>query len=310
MKQYFNFFIIFFVLAAGCTKEESDKVGGRPGESAGIYILQATSQQVSFNSWVIEDMDHVTQLNVASGVATKQDVQVSFEINNALVDEYNAAYNKEYIILPSSAYELSGNTVTIPNGQQVSSDVSLTFNTQDLNYRNTYILPVVITGGTGVSESSSKIYYIIKPTLKDFDRTDWAIHDFDSEETTGEGPNNGRAVFVLDNVLTTFWHTQWDGANPPPPHHISIDMKEAQTMHGVWVVNRQGASGGAATKVTVATSSNGSTWTDAGSYTLTVTNDKQYIYFDEDVVAQYFRITVTETKDNTNHTFFAEIGAM
>lgn len=42
----------------------------------------------------------------------------------------------------------------------------------------------------------------------EIDRSGWSVHSFDSEESNGEGPNNGRAVHAIDNNNNTFWHTR------------------------------------------------------------------------------------------------------
>ncbi|MBS1945973.1 MAG: hypothetical protein JST98_12455, partial [Bacteroidetes bacterium] len=42
----------------------------------------------------------------------------------------------------------------------------------------------------------------------------WSIVYVDSQELTGEGANNGHAAQAIDGDSLTFWHTQWQGAQP------------------------------------------------------------------------------------------------
>lgn len=66
-----------------------------------------------------------------------------------------------------------------------------------------------------------------------------SIESFDSEETTGEGANNGRAHDAVDGDSSTFWHTQWNGISPPHPHYIQIDMGAAVEIKGLNYQPRQ-----------------------------------------------------------------------
>jgi hypothetical protein len=58
----------------------------------------------------------------------------------------------------------------------------------------------------------------------------------DSEETSGE---NGRGTNVVDGNPKTFWHTQWEDANPAHPHEIVIQFNEPATIKGFTYLPRQ-----------------------------------------------------------------------
>src|SRR3546814_20514323 len=82
----------------------------------------------------------------------------------------------------------------------------------------TYLLPLSIQSSFKINEAIQTTYYLItaEPDIADYpdyDRSAWTIVDFSSEEANGEGPNNGRAVLVLDGDNQTFWHSQWQGAS-------------------------------------------------------------------------------------------------
>ncbi|MCB0083645.1 MAG: DUF1929 domain-containing protein, partial [Caldilineaceae bacterium] len=66
-------------------------------------------------------------------------------------------------------------------------------------------------------------------------RAGWTI-TADSQETTGE---DGRAVNAIDGSTSTIWHTQWQAANPTPPHQITVDMGTFQTVGGFRYLPRQ-----------------------------------------------------------------------
>jgi len=60
--------------------------------------------------------------------------------------------------------------------------------------------------------------------------TDWTLVSVDSEETAGE---DGSATNAFDGSASTFWHTQWQGAQPPLPHEIVIDLGASYSLTSV-----------------------------------------------------------------------------
>ncbi len=69
-------------------------------------------------------------------------------------------------------------------------------------------------------------------------KAQWEVVYFDSEEPTGEGAGNGHAQHAIDGDTTTFWHTQWDAAQPPYPHEIQIDLGDTFDVAGISVLTR------------------------------------------------------------------------
>jgi hypothetical protein len=70
-------------------------------------------------------------------------------------------------------------------------------------------------------------------------RTGWKITYVDSQELVGE---NGAATNALDGDQATFWHTQWDGAEPPTPHELRIDLGAYYDLSGFRYLPRQDGS--------------------------------------------------------------------
>jgi hypothetical protein len=66
------------------------------------------------------------------------------------------------------------------------------------------------------------------PTLK--------VVRVDSEETSGE---DGKGANAVDGNPGTFWHTQWQDANPEPPHEIIIELSPACRIKGFTYLPRQ-----------------------------------------------------------------------
>jgi HEAT repeat protein len=70
----------------------------------------------------------------------------------------------------------------------------------------------------------------------------WKVASFSSENTEGE---DERAVLAIDDDPATFWHTQWNGAQPGHPHHLAVDMGEQVEVSGFTYLPRQDGRQGA-----------------------------------------------------------------
>lgn len=102
-------------------------------------------------------------------------------------------------------------------------------------------------------------------------KENWTISGFDTEEPA-EGAPNGLANAIIDDNLNSFWHSQWSGGNPGFPHWVSIDMGQEVVISSIEVFRRQG-NGGGQTKHQFMYSSNGTDWTDFGTFKMNATTD-------------------------------------
>ena len=66
---------------------------------------------------------------------------------------------------------------------------------------------------------------------------------FCSEETEGEGPDNGRAENAIDGNPNTFWVTKWlDTVDSTFPHWVELDMGNVYNVSGFTYLPRQHSS--------------------------------------------------------------------
>ena len=79
----------------------------------------------------------------------------------------------------------------------------------------------------------------------------------DSQETTGE---NAPVSNAIDGNPSTFWHTQWSGGAPPPPHHVTMDLGAQRSVCAVRYLPRQDSTNGQIGDYEVYTSTDGATW--------------------------------------------------
>ncbi|MDF2191468.1 DUF1735 domain-containing protein [Paraflavitalea sp. CAU 1676] len=246
------------------------------------------------------------------------DIEVSFAVNNSKVDSFNNANRTNYPLLPASAYTLSATSAIIPKGKVATEPLTITFKTNGagaMDALKTYVLPITLSTKTlAVNEALRTAFYVVKaqPDLKDYpnyDRAVWQVIDFSSQEANGEGANNGRAIFALDNNINTFWHTQWQGASPGPPHHITIDMGSEKVLHGLSFQGRQNDGGGKPNEVNVQVSTDNVTWSDAGSFTLQNNKNVQPVFMPNGFKpARYFKVIINSAY-NGGYTIVSELNA-
>ncbi|MEO5916488.1 MAG: Ig-like domain-containing protein [Luteolibacter sp.] len=85
-----------------------------------------------------------------------------------------------------------------------------------------------------------------------------SVHDVDSQELIDE---NGAASRAIDGDIGTYWHTEWGDPQPPPPHHLTIDLGSLRSVGGFVYTPRQGVPNGRIGNYQVHYSADGVNWT-------------------------------------------------
>lgn len=143
-------------------------------------------------------------------------------------------------------------------------------------------------------------------------KNSWSIHFVDSEETSGEGGNNGHAIHAIDGVESTFWHTQWQGAQPNYPHEIQINLGSTHDVVGFSLLSRFDNPFGKPKDYEVYLSLDGTNWQDAQSVgvlqypNLNAAAQLTEVYFGA-VEAQYIRLVFLTPHDDNYYTVLSEI---
>lgn len=75
----------------------------------------------------------------------------------------------------------------------------------------------------------------------EFDKSNWQIIDFSSEEISGEGSINGKAINLIDGDIETYWHSRWTNNLTNYPHHFTIDTNNSLHASGFSIAQRNGA---------------------------------------------------------------------
>jgi galactose oxidase len=118
----------------------------------------------------------------------------------------------------------------------------------------------------------------------------------DSEETAAV---NNSAVKAMDTDISTFWHTQWSGANIPGyPHYFTVDMMTNMPVKALEYTPRQdGSLNGNIGQHRIEVSSDNTTWTTVatGNY---ADNAQAKLTFFQETVCRYVRLTALTEAGN------------
>lgn len=241
------------------------------------------------------------------------EVVVTLGVDQAAFDAYNAdpAHTTKYTMMPSTYYKLPTTTVTIPAGIK-DTTVLITFYPEKIDLAQGYLLPLTITNATNISLSpnlKTVYFHIEKDPFPPYSRANWSVVGFNSQEATGEGPNNGRVIFMFDNNPATFWHSKWQGGTDPLPYWFTIDMNASNVVHGISLLPRQGVgSEGRPQSVKVEVSNDGTTWTLAGNITVANNSNWQKFMFGTPTAAsRYFKVTINSVYGGVSYANLAEV---
>ena len=172
MKRVYQYAFVLLataVAAAGCKNDEYDNRS--PFDNV-VYldVAEADATQLTTFKKTLPTLER--DFSVVMSYPSSQDVEVTVEVEPALVADYNACNGTSWTMLDASYYELAENTVTIPAGKTISDRLSLMLKNLDgsgdvaeLPIDETYLLPVTIrsaSGGVSLLGSSATAYYVVK----------------------------------------------------------------------------------------------------------------------------------------------------
>ena len=125
------------------------------------------------------------------------------------------------------------------------------------------------------------------------DQTEWRVTAQSSQETIGEGDDNGRASMSVDGDNNTYWHTSWySNGNLDYPHYLTLLHDGVITIDKILINNPRGSIYRSKT-VEVLTSTNGYTWSKVGTYSLPDAA-QQEIALESPITTQRIKLNFTE----------------
>ena len=114
---------------------------------------------------------------------------------------------------------------------------------------------------------------------------------------------------AIDNDPATMWHTAWDPA-VPLPHHITIDLKESLSVHGLTYLPRQDMTNGRIVEYRVHASADGATWQEVAAGEWPNSPDLKTLRFERPVTARYLRLVALREVSGQGFTSAAELNVL
>lgn len=146
--------------------------------AASVTSCQDDYENVADNNMVFDTATDFVNINVLDGKADEmtrtlgvrvaqpqaEPVYVTYGVVDSKVDEYNAAYAAEAIILPADNYSIADPVAVVESGAIESTRVSIEFKgLAELNTDFVYVLPVSVVNSTvPVVNSTATTYYVFR----------------------------------------------------------------------------------------------------------------------------------------------------
>jgi hypothetical protein len=160
MKHYLNyrfapFFAAFCLLLTTSCQEDTANFDNK------VFISNASKVETLLLK-NIESTESVIQTMMAK--PEKKDIQITYQDNPNLVNQYNEAFYDRAIALPRDCYEIPNPVATITAGGVKANDVAVLFkNLSQLDRDSVYVLPITIANADIVVLAHSRtVYFVVK----------------------------------------------------------------------------------------------------------------------------------------------------
>lgn len=224
-----NIFFLACVLLVGlfqaCKKNDyvikSDKDLAYVALSKGGF-----TETVMFEKTAFQDIDLNLAVTTRSGI--KKDFQATVDVDASVLDEYNQKYGKNYLILPSSIYQVTSKSVTIPAGTN-TIQVPIQVNTSLLDDTKDFVLPVKIKSSDDLPVSKNFGWVLLKINKFKYEgdyRAKGTRLNFNADGTAGSTPSNSiDHDKQLDKTPTPGVYETDDIANLPNSADTKVILK-------------------------------------------------------------------------------------
>lgn len=138
-----------------------------PAYENGLYFSEAApgnqfNQQVE--TFTVDDEGTVKTLTARLMKAADEDVTVSFTVDESLLQAYNEATGKNFILLPEKYRELDESEVVIPKGSPSAAPVELKVKFFETSNGEEYAIPIrmnYISGPVKITGSADHMLYLL-----------------------------------------------------------------------------------------------------------------------------------------------------
>lgn len=280
---------------------ETDSINSENSELF-LVLADVVSPSIGFTdpTFVMKEYNYgslstfTESLEIGLDVDNIWDLEWNLTIDETYLADYNTSNGTAFQLLPSGMY-------TLPEGNKMSLTEGTTNTKLDMPIKGAelqpgdYMLPIRITDISMFEISSSKAIYplAIRILGNKLDRTGWSA-EANTEEPNGEGAGNGVAGCALDGNLSTFWHSQWQGGSPAPPHELIIDTQQEHTFSQLGMMQRQHDTNKDTKIGEFYVSSDKVNWTKVGGFTMEQIYEEQ-IFGITPTKGRYIKIKILQS---------------
>jgi len=335
IPKYFTGCFVIAGMFLSCEKEQTFDITGDP--EVKFFTNNANTGNAPANSisyGVVNYPDAVSSgwltLSTTMPVAIKipvfaskpvsQEVVIGAELDNSLIEKYNAANNTSYVAFPSGVLNTGSLSARIPGGTAISADsISINSDTSRLKTltEKMYMAPIKLTtvSKTGVGSISSSgsaqvVYILLNTELRRIKylavpadaigalitpRTSWAINFTPVPSTVGS---------IVDGSTTTY--SRWSAS----PGQVDVSLQTTKNVTGIRLYTTN-SSTNIPTQVEVSLSNDGINYDLIGAplrANLTYTSSYNYILFYKAIPAKYIRLKLYySTSTSSNNLRVAEL---
>ncbi len=196
--------VLLTVFGSGCIKDVEYSV-----ENEGtIYMSQAYQDRADVTLYDIDSVQDISFGASYGGLKTPaSDINVSFQVDESLIAEYNAAHGTEYIPFPQSSYTISGLNSVIRSGKADSEPLKIAVLAKQLERGQPYMVPVrMISASGGTPDPNLAVTYFRIDSLirRARDITAQATLSVSNENNGGPGAGEGSPKLVDGNLSTKY----------------------------------------------------------------------------------------------------------
>ena len=167
----------------------------------------------------------------------------------------------------------------------------------------TTIAARAVVVGLPASELVSVTLPEITPVAR-LSRARWRV-SADSTE-----PSEGSPANAFDNDPDTFWHTEWSQREPGPPHALTINLGDEETLTGFEYLPRQGQENGRIGRYSFEVSQDGQSWRSVSSGSFPNTSSIQRVLFSAPITARYARLVAQSEVNGKQWSSVAELNLL
>lgn len=244
------------------------------------------------------------------------DIKPKLVHQQEFVDAYNSTNGTHYALLDETCYQVP-EEVLISEGT-ISSTVSYILNKENI-MPGGYIFPVQIESiecsldGTSseavIADTETNSVFLFSTMGESISKADWEIASFTTQEPAeAQWGNGGSAIHLIDDNVSTFWHSAWLNGRDPLPYQISIDMKKAHLISQIEILPRGNNTTNPLYILDFETSMDGVNWQFVGRFDF-VNQDAALVYEVIPTKAKYIRMTIPDEGENGTVQAFRELSA-